>query len=92
MNEERQPVGSLCTLPFLPDQMAVNKEPGLDAHIAKVLERIGEVSLAMRRKQATDLSLLQLRILGFVKDHAEEQVGPIGGGTASEQAHASVRA
>lgn len=55
--------------------MAVNKEPGLDAHIAKVLERIGEVSLAMRRKQATDLSLLQLRILGFVKDHAEEQVG-----------------
>lgn len=43
--------------------MAVSNKPQLDAHIAKVLERIGEVSLAMRRKQTIDLSPLQLRIL-----------------------------
>lgn len=55
--------------------MATKKITGLDEHLAQVLERIGEVSLAMRRKQATDLSPLQLRILDFVNAHSEEQVG-----------------
>lgn len=49
----------------------------LDLHLAQVLERVGEISRALRWKQATesDLSILQLRILGFVNDHALEHVG-----------------
>ncbi|MBP6311664.1 MAG: MarR family winged helix-turn-helix transcriptional regulator [Flavobacteriales bacterium] len=49
----------------------------LDTHLAQVLERVGEISRALRWKQATesDLSPLQLRILGFVNDHAPEPVG-----------------
>lgn len=48
-----------------------------DAHIAKVLERIGEVALALRRGtgMAQDLSALQLRVLGFVADRGTEPVG-----------------
>lgn len=57
--------------------MAPKQYSELDSHLAQVLERIGEVSLAMRRKQGTagDLGPLQLRVLGFVHDHAAEQVG-----------------
>lgn len=48
-----------------------------DAHIAKMLERIGEVALALRRGKgmAQDLSALQLRVLGFVADRGTEPVG-----------------
>lgn len=48
-----------------------------DAHIAKVLERIGEVALALRRGKgmAQELSALQLRVLGFVADRGMEPVG-----------------
>jgi DNA-binding MarR family transcriptional regulator len=48
-----------------------------DAHIAKLLERIGEVALALRRGKgmAQDLSALQLRVLGFVADRGAEPVG-----------------
>lgn len=49
----------------------------LNAHLARLLERIGEVSRAMRWEEATGsgLSPLQLRILGFVADHAGQPVG-----------------
>ncbi|MBZ0205054.1 MAG: MarR family transcriptional regulator [Flavobacteriales bacterium] len=49
----------------------------LDAHLAQVLERIGEVGRALRWKQAVEegLSPLQIRILGFLADHAGEGVG-----------------
>ncbi|MBK8613847.1 MAG: MarR family transcriptional regulator [Flavobacteriales bacterium] len=49
----------------------------LDAHLAQLLERIGEVARALRWQQATDagLSPLQIRILGFVAEHAGEAVG-----------------
>lgn len=48
-----------------------------DEHLAQVLERLGEVARAMRWRQATDvgLSALQLRILGFIAAHPEQQVG-----------------
>lgn len=49
----------------------------LNAHLARLLERIGEVSRAMRWEEATGsgFSPLQLRILGFVADHAGQAVG-----------------
>jgi DNA-binding MarR family transcriptional regulator len=49
----------------------------LNDHLARLLERIGEVSRAMRWEEATGsgLSPLQLRILGFVADHAGRSVG-----------------
>ncbi len=49
----------------------------LTAHLARLLERIGEVSRAMRWEESTGLGLspLQLRILGFVADHAGQSVG-----------------
>ena len=49
----------------------------MNAHLARLLERIGEVSRAMRWEEATGsgLSPLQLRILGFVADHAGQSVG-----------------
>jgi len=55
----------------------MEKNPGLDAHLAQVLERIGEVARALRWKQAVDadLSPLQIRILGFLGDHEVEGVG-----------------
>lgn len=57
--------------------MAKGNDKEMDLHLAHVLERIGEVSLAMRRKQAADggLSPLQWRILEFVNDHDGQQVG-----------------
>ena len=55
---------------------AHSSEP-LNAHLARLLERIGEVARAMRWDEATStgLSPLQLRILGFVADHAGQSVG-----------------
>lgn len=52
-------------------------EDPLNAHLTRLLERIGEVSRAMRWEEATGsgLSPLQLRILGFVADHARQSVG-----------------
>jgi len=49
----------------------------LNAHLARLLARIGEVSRAMRWEEATGSghSPLQLRILGFVADHAGQSVG-----------------
>jgi len=49
----------------------------LDAHLAQVLERIGEVGRALRWKQAVEegLSPLQIRILGYLAQHAKEGVG-----------------
>ena len=49
----------------------------LNAHLERLLERIGEVSRAMRWQEATGsgISPLQLRILGFVSDHAGQSVG-----------------
>ncbi len=49
----------------------------LNAHLARLLERIGEVARALRWQQATGagLSPLQIRILGFVCDHPSEPVG-----------------
>lgn len=51
--------------------------PELDAHLAQLLERIGEVGRALRWKQAVEegLSPLQIRILGFLADHDDESVG-----------------
>ncbi|MBK6628261.1 MAG: MarR family transcriptional regulator [Flavobacteriales bacterium] len=50
---------------------------GLDEHLARLLERIGEVARALRWQQATGarLSPLQIRILGFVAEHSDEAVG-----------------
>ena len=52
-------------------------DEALDAHLARLLERIGEVARALRWQQATGagLSPLQIRILGFVSDHPGEPVG-----------------
>lgn len=52
-------------------------ERSSDEHIAEMLERIGEVALALRRGKgaAHDLSALQLRVLGLVADRATEPVG-----------------
>ena len=52
-------------------------EPTADERLALLLERLGEVARAQRWKQATDagLSPLQLRILGFIAAHPEQQVG-----------------
>ncbi|MBV6404278.1 MAG: winged helix-turn-helix transcriptional regulator [Flavobacteriales bacterium] len=52
-------------------------DEALDAHLSRLLERIGEVARSLRWQQATDagLSPLQLRILGFVSDHPG---GPVG--------------
>ncbi|MGV9013512.1 MAG: MarR family winged helix-turn-helix transcriptional regulator [Flavobacteriales bacterium] len=49
----------------------------LDAHLAQVLERIGEVTRALRWKQAVEegSSPLQIRIMGFLADHADEGIG-----------------
>lgn len=49
----------------------------MDQHLARVLERLGDVSRALRWKQATDagLSALQLRILGFIAAHPERAIG-----------------
>jgi len=69
--------GSLC-VQYL---SAMARKPHIDdpmnAHLARLLERIGEVSRAMRWEEATGsgLSPLQLRILGFVADHAGQSVG-----------------
>ncbi|MBK9418791.1 MAG: hypothetical protein IPN62_16305 [Flavobacteriales bacterium] len=48
-----------------------------DEHLAKVLERLGEVARALRWKQATEagISALQLRILGVLAEHPERQMG-----------------
>ena len=52
-------------------------EDPLNAHLARLLERIGEVSRAMRWEEAagSGLSPLQLRILGFVAYHTGQSVG-----------------
>lgn len=52
-------------------------DEALDAHLARLLERIGEVARAQRWRQATGagLSPLQIRILGFVAGHRGEPVG-----------------
>lgn len=52
-------------------------DDGLNAHLARLLERIGEVSRALRWQQGTSagLSPLQIRILGFVAGHPGEPVG-----------------
>lgn len=52
-------------------------QPSAHEHLAKVLERIGEVALALRRRSGGDsgLSALQLRVLGFVADRGTEAVG-----------------
>ena len=73
-------MGGPATLSGLPVQYIsrpMEKDPGLDAHLAQVLERIGEVARALRWKQAVDadLSPLQIRILGFLGDHSGEGVG-----------------
>lgn len=49
----------------------------LDAHLARLLERIGEVARSLRWQQGTGagLSPLQIRILGFVSEHGDEPVG-----------------
>ena len=49
----------------------------MDLHLAQLLERVGEVGRALRWKRAaeSDLSPLQLRILGFIHDHPNETVG-----------------
>lgn len=49
----------------------------LDAHVAQVLERIGEIARSLRWKQAVDsgLSPLQIRILEFLADHRSERTG-----------------
>lgn len=49
----------------------------LDAHLAGLLERIGEVARALRWQQTTGtgLSPLQLRILGFIAAHPGGSVG-----------------
>jgi len=48
-----------------------------DVHLAQVLERIGEVARALRWKQAVEegLSPLQIRIMGFLVEHADEGIG-----------------
>ena len=55
----------------------MSSTPELDAHLAQVLERIGEVARALRWKQAVEegLSPLQIRIMGFLADHADESIG-----------------
>jgi len=55
----------------------MQKNPELDAHLAQVLERIGEIARAHRWKQAVDhgLSPLQIRIMGFLLAHTGEGVG-----------------
>ncbi|MBL7952637.1 MAG: MarR family transcriptional regulator [Flavobacteriales bacterium] len=49
----------------------------LDKHLAALLERVGEVARALRWQQAsdTDLTPLQLRIMGFIADHPDEGIG-----------------
>ena len=55
----------------------MSSTPELDAHLAQVLERIGEVARALRWKQAVEegLSPLQIRIMGFLVEHAYEGIG-----------------
>lgn len=52
-------------------------KPDTDEHLARMLERIGEVALALRRGKgmAQELSALQLRVLGFVADRGVEPAG-----------------
>jgi DNA-binding MarR family transcriptional regulator len=54
-----------------------NPNAALDHHLATVLERIGEVSRALRLREAVEaeISPLQLRILGFIADHSDTPVG-----------------
>ncbi len=49
----------------------------LNAHLARVLERIGELARSLRWQQATNVGLspLQLRVLGFVSEHPGDLVG-----------------
>lgn len=49
----------------------------MDKHLAQLLERLGEVARSLRWKQASDagLSALQLRILGFIAEHPERNIG-----------------
>lgn len=56
--------------------VAKHKLP-LDQHLAMVLERIGEVSRALRLREAVEaeISPLQLRIMGFIADHPDTTVG-----------------
>ncbi len=69
--------GSLCVQYLSAMSRKPHSEDPLNAHLARLLERIGEVSRAMRWEEATGsgLSPLQLRILGFVADHAGQSVG-----------------
>lgn len=48
-----------------------------ERHLATVLERIGEVSRALRWRQAVEaeLSPLQVRIMGFIAQHADAPIG-----------------
>lgn len=57
--------------------MANEDTNALDQHLAKVLERIGEVARADQWKQVatSSLSPLQLRIMGFLADHTQERIG-----------------
>ena len=56
---------------------AANPNTALDHHLATVLERIGEVSRALRLREAgeAEISPVQLRIMGFIADHPDTQVG-----------------
>jgi DNA-binding MarR family transcriptional regulator len=53
------------------------RDVDLERHLAAVLERIGEVSRALRWRQAVGVELtpLQLRVLGFIAEHAGERTG-----------------
>lgn len=55
----------------------VQSDDTLNAHLARLLERIGEISRALRWQQATGagLSPLQVRILGFIVEHPGESIG-----------------
>ncbi|MCB0769581.1 MAG: MarR family transcriptional regulator [Flavobacteriales bacterium] len=55
----------------------MGKNAELDTHVAQVLERIGEIARSLRWKQAGEsgLSLLQIRILGFLNAHKGERIG-----------------
>lgn len=54
-----------------------NPNAALDHHLATLLERIGEVSRALRLREAVEaeISPLQLRIMGFIADHPDTPVG-----------------
>ena len=77
---ERGPVtwaGSRCSRYLSAMGRQVRREDQLNAHLARLLERFGEVSRALRWQESlgSGLSPLQLRILGFVADHVGQPVG-----------------